>query len=1021
MSIITSDIISKIKELSKIKGGNIEKELDLNANKKDINYETYLNLIKYLHLLSKQNNFKLIKEETIDVGYSQANDKQLINNRISISSNIFDSCYTNFKSNSSKNIYLKLLFQLKRNVKGISIVRKVRNKDNVYDFKDYNIRFRCNQELPLSNKEINELINEVKQSKVFISFRMKKRISLFVDDIRIDLTNAIKSNKFDFENKPQTFELELEFNNITSSLDLYVKRLLKIIQQSNTLITLPEIKSINTKYNELFNKPLDNVNTRIDSMNVISLGIKDLDNLENKYAITDKADGEHSFLFVCNETIYLISQYFHIKNSGVKVNKKFNGTVIDGEAIFINNNYLFMCFDCLFYCGDDVRGINSLIDRMEFVRKFCFECFGFKSFDYLASDKVENINKVTKYYSDQLIKFNKDLTKELQTKKFIVRPKMFLKVYGLSNNEIFIYSKLFWNIYKSLSKTNEYPYFLDGLVYQPIDQNYTLKPRQQLFKWKPSYQNSIDFYLEFKRDEFGKIINVYDNVVDTVDNLSDTEDKDETNEDVDEKDEKVKTTAINKYRIAYLYVGHVNNGFEEPIKFSPKLNNPDNDIHIIYIPINDKGYCEDREHNVINDKTVVECYYDQSDKKYFKWKVIRTRYDKTENVMNYHRKYGNNDEVANGIWNCIKYPITFDDITDLASDNYVSAKDRLRDINPIKQTQYYTVDYEIRNAVDAKVNFHNLIKTQLINAYCGFKDGHKMSVFDPAIGKGKDINNYYNAHVKNVIGMDKDFAGLHNNNGTFQKYKTLREKKPGVPFMDFINGDFTVALNSENQINSGMDKSRYNVNAMNKYFKNKFDVISCHFAFHYFLENEERFNQTLANIDQLLNKNGYIILTLFDGQLVNEYIEKEGKDGVVENYIDIKGIRTLIHRITKKYDIKSNTTEKRNGELIFKCGNPIDVFVGEGGINMTEYLVDKTYLIEKFKEHKIELVETATFEEVYNNYRAYVNEVSLIETKEGMKRFLDRLKKYYEDNEVNKECFKITRLNRFYVFKKIAE
>ena len=90
MSIITSDIISKIKELSKIKGGNIEKELDLNANKKDINYETYLNLIKYLHLLSKQNNFKLIKEETIDVGYSQANDKQLINNRISISSNIFD-------------------------------------------------------------------------------------------------------------------------------------------------------------------------------------------------------------------------------------------------------------------------------------------------------------------------------------------------------------------------------------------------------------------------------------------------------------------------------------------------------------------------------------------------------------------------------------------------------------------------------------------------------------------------------------------------------------------------------------------------------------------------------------------------------------------------------------------------------------------------------------------------------------------------------------------------------------------
>lgn len=1008
MSVITSNIIKKIEEISKIKllpNSVIEKELDLNRNKKDINYETYLKLIKYVYILAKKEGHKISKEEVIDCSYS-VKDKQLINNRITISNQLFSSCFDNFKTNSNRNIYLKLLYQLKRKEKGLSIIKKIRDKDDVYDFEEHNIRFRCNQEQKLSEKDITDLISEIKQNlSLFIGFRMKKRVSLFIKDLfRVDLTEVINSNKFNFTDKPSSFELEIEIMKMDEkNLDLYVKRFLKLIQQSNTIITTSEINNVNKYYNELFNKPEETVNTRIDSMNVVSLGIKDLDNLENKYAITDKADGEHSFLFVCNENIYLISQYFHIKNVGMKVNKKYNGTVIDGEAIFVNNKYLFMGFDCLFYCGDDVRGVNSLIDRMDLVNTFCKDIFGVKGITYLDSEKVKDVDDNINHYSKELIDFNVALTNELKTKDFVMRPKMFLKVYGLSNNEIFTYSKLFWETYNTLSKENKYPYLLDGLVYQPIDQVYTLKPRQNIYKWKPYTQNSIDFYLEFKKDNNGKIINVYDRIKE------------------DDDDEEATIATAIKYRIAYLYVGHTVNDLEEPVKFSPKLNNPDNDIHIIYIPINDKGYCEDREGNVINDKTVVECYYDNESSKYFKWKVIRTRYDKTENVMNYKRKYGNNESVANDIWNCIKYPITFNDIIDLSGDKYVQTKDKLRDFNPIKQSAaYYTVDYDIRSAVDNKVNFHNFIKTQLINAYCDIHNGRKMSVFDPAIGKGKDINNYYNAHVKNVIGMDIDFAGLHNSNGTFQKYKNLKNK-PGVPFMDFINGDFTVALDSVSQINSGIsDKSSYNIKAMDKYFNNKFDVISCHFAFHYFLADEIRFQQTLDNINKLLNINGYVIMTLFDGQRVHQYIEKEGKDGVVENYVDVKGIRTLVHSITKKYDINDKSKVEKNGNnIMFKCGNAIDVFVGEGGIKMTEFLVDKDYLIKRMKENNLELVETATFEEAFNNYRSYINEVSLVETKASMKSFLEKLKLYYEDNETNKECFKITRLNRFYAFKKV--
>lgn len=1004
MNIINSKHYKSINNIiSEAKGYN-EKELDLNRNKKDINYEIYLKLIKFLFALNgkEKNKYKIENSQVIDCSYSIKDKDNLINYRITINNELISDCLNKFKSNYKDNIFKKLLYTIKQNNnKNISIIKKSRNNKYIYDFDDYNIRFRCNKEESIDMNEISKLITEInKNSK--ISFRLKKRISLFTNNIRIDLTDAIYSNTFNFENKSSSYELEIEFKKFDKEeINSFIIMFLKNIQHSNHLITLSEINDINIFYNKLFNKQ-NITNIKIDAMNVVSLGIKDLDVLENKYAVTDKADGEHAFMIVYNENIYIITQYFHIKNVGMKVNKKYNGTIFDGEALFINKKYLFMAFDCLFYCGDDIRNENLLLKRLEYINKFCKENFKYEHFKYLENAK--NIDEVNKYYSEEFIKFNKQLTQDLKSNNFILRPKFFMKVYGFNNNEIYVYSKTLWNNYNLLSKNGNYPYLLDGMVYQPINQIYTLKSRQQIYKWKPYYQNSIDFYLEFRRDKDNNILKVFHKTQDEEVILLN-----ENNND---------STTIKKYQIANLYVGKKNkdDNNEIPILFSPKLNNPDNDIHIIYIPINENGYCVDKEGNVINDKTVVECYYDETDEKYFRWKVIRTRYDKTENVMNFHKKYGNYDTVADNIWNTIKYPIKFEDIIDLASDNYVNTKDKLINLNPIKSNDaYYTVDYDIRNAVDNKVNFHNMIKTQLINCYCGPHNGKKMSIFDPAIGKGKDIFNYYNAHVKSVIGMDLDFAGLHSINGTFQKYKNIKNK-PGVPFMDFIQGDFTVDLNANLQNKVISNISDYNTRAMNKYFNWKFDVISCHFAFHYFLENENRLQTTINNMNKLLNNGGYVILTLFDGQEVHKYL---GDNNEVENYIDVKGIRTLIHKITKKYDINDKNKVVKNGnKIMFKCGNAIDVYVGEGGISRIEYLVDKDYLIDKMKENNFDLVETLSFEEVFNNYRQYVNEVSLVETKPDMKKYLDKLKRYYEDNESNKECFKITRLNRYYVFKK---
>ena len=60
---------------------------------------------------------------------------------------------------------------------------------------------------------------------------------------------------------------------------------------------------------------------------------------------------------------------------------------------------------------------------------------------------------------------------------------------------------------------------------------------------------------------------------------------------------------------------------------------------------------------------------------------------------------------------------------------------------------------DIKNIVQPKADFHNAIKTQLINSYCK-PYPIKMSIFDSPIGLGRDIYKYYNANVNKTIYLD---------------------------------------------------------------------------------------------------------------------------------------------------------------------------------------------------------------------------------------------------------------------------
>ena len=60
-----------------------------------------------------------------------------------------------------------------------------------------------------------------------------------------------------------------------------------------------------------------------------------IEQLPNKYAVTDKADGDRYFLIILDGKVLLISDNLNIKDTGIIVNEKYNKTIFDGEYIFL--------------------------------------------------------------------------------------------------------------------------------------------------------------------------------------------------------------------------------------------------------------------------------------------------------------------------------------------------------------------------------------------------------------------------------------------------------------------------------------------------------------------------------------------------------------------------------------------------------------------------------------------------------------------------------------------------------------
>jgi SAM-dependent methyltransferase len=1053
-----TDLESKIIKMCKDINKNTELEVAFGSFKTPINLKKYNNLLKYLSIRSKNENLKLESITSFDILYNY-DLKSYSNYRISINNieNINNFIQNNYLLKNHI-IFSKQISNYINNIGNLILINKIRYPENFITLTDYDIRIRVSNENDVEKNTLHKLLGLDDNERFNIFYRYKQRVSLILEDnkdykLSIDLTDVKSSKQLStIINEKSNYELEIDIsfykkydpknlNNLLNKMASLILKLEQFLQESYLLTSKTDTALVIKQIHKLCYDNDNDTYKDIPSMQSVSVEIYHVvDIIPGNYTVSDKADGERYFLFIYNDSVYLISSILEIKKIKKLKNSNYNLTLIDGEYIYIPKygKFIYLAFDILFIKGEDVRNKELLKDRLVHLANVIDNNFDIK---YISGiyDKEYNFDKIYKFNQDNIKKYLSSLNEMLIKSKEnnIICGKYMIFPMSISlKSDIYSLSTLIWKCYVE-DTSLKCPYNLDGLIYTPINQKYTKIVREtkyRILKWKPESHNSIDFYILFERNkETNKILSVYDRTNKDLDNLISNEvEKSKMN------DKTVNSTDIDNYKvedtiyqIANLYVGDIKNNREKPVLFQYGT-----DLNQAYIYIKD-GYPRDIEGNVLQDGTVVEFAFDNKstlDNK-FRWIPLRTRYDKTDFVYKYKRTYGNNINTANKVWESIKNCVKYQDIkllgnpnTNIAHTKELKSKITSETIALARRDdKYFQI---ITNLAPEMKAFHSWIKSNITYTYCKPKilnnQKVKMDILDIGFGKGQDLLKLFHAQIKSAVCIDVNEAGFFSgSDGAISRYNAFKKKMPNFPKMSFAIADAGQKLDYENQKNMNLSNEE-NIKLLKQIFGEnekstsyqKFDIINAQLMIHYLLKDKSTWNNLCYNINKYLKKDGYLLISTLDGLEINNKFSNEHltKEIITEN-----GEKKIIFDIIKKYpDIDINKLKTEEDNLGKAINVHVPIFMDQGEY-ITEYLVFPNFLINQLKTKcNMRLIETESFGNLYYLYNDFFLNSAEFESKAETRKYFNDVKQYYNTENNDVKCWlEYTKLHRYYIFQKL--
>lgn len=863
----------------------------------------------------------------------------------------------------------------------IAIEKKRKKK---YDLGKHAIRFSLSTETQMDVQRERDRVHLDKKT-----FRLKNRVSYKIgSNIRIDCT-IVKSaeNRENIKavrnwGQPK-YEVEIEsISGTTTAAEFLgvISEVLKVLENVEYLIPDSTARNVLSNYLELITPKLDKFKRdRITKGKVhdtpraffmvtqpVSFEKKHLlkgtgDIYVKPYSVTHKADGERGLVYVDGMgKVYLINNCLKIKDTRI-TSFECKNCILDAEIVLNKNQkpgtakITIWLFDVYVWKGEFVTK-QDLASRLEYANKF-----------------VQNAS-ATVY--------------EVKVKEFEYTDA------NMAQGETYIQG--FYRCCKKLlleQKEGQLPFTTDGLILTPTGEveGHLFNTWRECFKWKPPHDNTIDFLCRFQRDPLS---NEYEIV----------------------------TLENGLYHVLELSVGReckpstpwqyfterktAKNGYVPDI-FNPKVSE-DVVANKCYLPYSEESpeHFTIQNRELIVDNSIIELTWNKTQKR---WYPLRIRQDKTELWLSTGNVAGtaNDSDVAARIWLTLQNPV---------EETHLMGNEEIIEVPP-EDTDTYYANTKTRNESETlnMNNFHNIwIKERLLKSAAANTTGK--SLLDLGCGKGGDLFKWYSAGFETVIGFDQSRDNITNpKNGVYarmlQDAQTYGKKQ--YLFLPFDvrrplteitpetypnDQEFSIAKHIwgiEELAALSSQKIEFGVAGQ------KFDVVSCQFAIHYFFQDDDILDTFCQNVANNLKSGGLFFATCFDGEEVNKLFKDGSRRAEGKSKFNVN---KNLWAIEKHYEVYEP-----------KTGMEIRVFVETINQYIAEYLVDMSLLINKMEQYGLKLDRTQLFGDVRNellNTKLSTRHIERSKTKPQSEAAADAAKKMSDSEKA------FSNLNRYYIFKR---
>jgi len=859
---------------------------------------------------------------------------------------------------------------------------------------------------------------------------------------------------------------------ILEALRNVIKFILGGLQNTNYPISYFEQKDVMDEYMKILHKenykpekkiyPSDFIGPSSFTLQMSNIAEIDTNsnvpNIRKDFVVTDKADGERHLLFInARGKIYLINTNMQVIFTGAKtINKDIFNTLIDGELIandkfgkFIN---LYAAFDIYYLNKVDIRMLPFII-KEEPIDSIHSKSGEERTTNQKSKMKSNPKNNNSDIYQSRYMLLQStissikaisimDVNISVETTKNTNEIKKLLSPITIKNKKFYPESIVKGNIFDACNdiltkvRENRFEYNTDGLIfthaYYGVGSNKEGEtgPLSKItweysFKWKPAQDNTIDFFVVTTKQPGGE------DVIKTIYEAG-------INSQLSTQLSEYKTIQLSctyserKHGTIYLnpcqdliddkLPEFKESNFEDkytndakPLQFYPtEPFDPEAGLCNIMLKLDDNGVKQmfTEENEVFGDNMIVEFSYDLTKEKGWRWVPKRVRYDKTSEFLQGMKNFGNAYHVANSNWKSINNPIT---------DEMISTGEGIPDIT-VDEDIYYNKPAG-KTSTEAMKNFHNLyVKKLLIKSVSRQGD----TLIDYACGKAGDLPKWISSRLSFVFGIDKSKNNLEDRlDGACVRYLNSTKTNKHMPSALFVNGDSSYNIKSGAAMlndkaiqttraifgDGPKDVDKLGKAVFRQYGKGEdgFNVSSCQFAVHYFLENPNTLQGFMKNISECTKLNGYFIGTCYDGKEVFNLLKKKQQGDSIQ--IIEKGKK--VWEIIKGYE---SPALEDNSSCI---GYRIDVYQDSINQLITEYLVNFDYLDNVLDNYGFKLIDreealsmglpegSGLFSELFMNMM------------EEIKKNKNKSKDYGEAINMSDYEKKISFLNRYFVYKKI--